>query len=196
MKHRISAGLHWLLLARRGRAARFARAAAGQPTDLDDRMMNRAIALAEQAAARGEVPIGAVVYGSPGTADEGRIYAEAFNRREELRDPSQHAEFTAIVGAARQLGDWRLNHCSLAVTLEPCPMCAGLIINARVGRVIYGADDPKAGAVRSLYALLGDRRLNHRPVVIPHVREEPCSRLLSSFFARLRERRRERSGNA
>jgi tRNA(Arg) A34 adenosine deaminase TadA len=196
VKHRMSSGLHWLLLARRGRAARCSRIATEQPTELDDRMMTRAIALAEQAGALGEVPIGAVVYASPGTADAGRVYAEAYNRREELRDPSEHAEFTAIVDAARQLGDWRLNRCSLAVTLEPCPMCAGLIINARVGRVIYGADDPKAGAVRSLYALLADRRLNHRPAVIPHVCEERCANLLSSFFAMLRERRRERSRDA
>jgi len=140
--------------------------------------------LAQQASAQGEVPVGAVVYDH-----DGQVLGEAMNRREQAADPSAHAEFTAILLAARHVRDWRLNHCSLAVTLEPCPMCAGLIVNARVGRVIYGADDPKAGAVRSLYSITADPRLNHRPVVIGGVRAAESARELKQFFAALRQRR-------
>ncbi|MCB9840793.1 MAG: nucleoside deaminase [Phycisphaeraceae bacterium] len=146
-------------------------------------MMARAIELAEAAAAQGEVPVGAVVYR---TAD-GAILAEAANRREADHDPSAHAEFLAIQHACRAVGDWRLNACSLAVTLEPCPMCAGLIVNARVGRVVYGAPDPKAGAVESLYQILADPRLNHRPEVVPGVEAKRCAELLRAFFHALRE---------
>lgn len=152
------------------------------PADLE--MMARAIALARDAAASGEVPIGAVVY----ETDTGRVLAEAANTRERRRDPCGHAELLAIRDAAAAVGDWRLNHCSLAVTLEPCPMCAGAIVNARVGRVLYGADDPKAGAVRSLFTLLDDPRLNHRCVVIPGVEREACSAMLTAFFRSLRSR--------
>ncbi len=152
------------------------------PADLE--MMARAIALARDAAASGEVPIGAVVY----ETDTGRVLAEAANTRERRRDPCGHAELLAIRDAAAAVGDWRLNHCSLAVTLEPCPMCAGAIVNARVGRVLYGADDPKAGAVRSLFTLLDDPRLNHRCTVIPGVEREACSAMLTAFFRSLRSR--------
>ena len=151
-------------------------------TPSDERMMERALALAADAAAQGEVPVGAVVY----VTETGEILGEAANRREADRDPSAHAEFIAIRKACAAIGDWRLNHCSLAVTLEPCPMCAGLIVNARVGRVVYGADDPKAGAVRSLYELLTDARLNHRCDVHPGVGAEPAAEQLRAFFRRLR----------
>ena len=147
-------------------------------------MMRRALELARRAAASGEVPVGAVVY----ETDSGRVLGEAFNRRERDRDPSAHAEFLAIREACRAVGDWRLNHCSLAVTLEPCPMCAGLIVNARVGRVVYGADDPKAGAVRTLFALLNDDRLNHACVVVPGVLAEESAGMLQNFFRSLREK--------
>lgn len=156
-----------------------------QATGDDLAMMARAIGLARDSAARGEVPIGAVVY-ETGTA---RVLAEAGNTRETGRDPCGHAELIAIRAAAEAIGDWRLNHCSLAVTLEPCPMCAGAIVNARVGRVLYGADDPKAGAVRSLYTLLEDQRLNHRCVVVSGVERDACAALLTDFFRSLRERR-------
>jgi tRNA(adenine34) deaminase len=147
-------------------------------------MMDRAIELARAAALQGEVPIGAVVYDTA----TGEVLAEAANTRERDRDPCGHAELLAVRAAAARLGDWRLNHCSLAVTLEPCPMCAGAIVNARVGRVLYGAADPKAGAVRSLFSLLEDGRLNHRCTVIAGVRAEACAALLTGFFRELRGR--------
>lgn len=158
---------------------------AGGAQSTDEVMMGRALGLAREAAALGEVPVGAVVY----RTDGGEVLGEAFNRREIDKDPAGHAEFLAIGAAARRLGDWRLNDCTLAVTLEPCAMCAGLIVNARVGRVVYGADDPKAGAVRSLYRLLEDARLNHRPVVVAGVMAEESAVLLREFFGRLRERK-------
>jgi tRNA(adenine34) deaminase len=153
-------------------------------TSHDFAMMRRAIGLAEQAGALGEVPIGAVVY----VTRTGEIVAEASNRRERDRTPTGHAEHDAITRAARAIGDWRLNHCSLAVTLEPCSMCAGLIVNARLGRVVYGAADPKAGAVRTLHHLLEDPRLNHRCEVVPGVLDPECAKLLTEFFRSLRDR--------
>ncbi|MBX3364839.1 MAG: nucleoside deaminase [Phycisphaeraceae bacterium] len=148
----------------------------------DKQMMVRALDLARQAAALGEVPVGAVVYRN------GEILGEGFNRREMDHNPAAHAEFLAIVEAARRLGDWRLNDCSLAVTLEPCIMCAGLIVNARVGRVLYGAVDPKAGACASLYTITSDRRLNHRPEVIAGLEAEASGAMLKTFFRGLRTR--------
>lgn len=148
----------------------------------DEALMSRALELAAKAAALGEVPVGAVVCRS-GT---GEIVAEAFNRREMDRDAAAHAEFLAIRAATRAVGDWRLNDYTLAVTLEPCPMCAGLIVNSRVGRVVYGAADPKAGAVESLFRLLDDARLNHRPEVRGGVLGEESGELLRAFFRGLR----------
>lgn len=149
---------------------------------LDETMMRRALEIAANAAAQGEVPVGAVVYDT----SSGEVLGEAGNRRERDRDPSAHAEFIAIRDACARIGDWRLNHCSLAVTLEPCPMCAGLIVNARLGRVIYGAADPKAGAVRTLYEILTDSRLNHRCEVFAGVLADESGEQLRSFFRRLR----------
>jgi len=154
-------------------------------TDLE--MMRRALMLAREASAAGEVPVGAVVWETA----TGRVLGEGRNRREEDRDPSAHAEHIAILEASRAVGDWRLNHCSLAVTLEPCPMCAGLIVNARVGRVVYGADDPKAGACRSLYELTTDTRLNHRVELVPGVLADEAGDLLRAFF----RARRGKSGD-
>lgn len=151
-------------------------------TAVDLAMMARAIELANAAAGLGEVPIGAVVYETA----TGRVLAEASNTRETHRDPCGHAELLAIRTAASAVGDWRLNHCSLAVTLEPCPMCAGAIVNARVERVLYGAADPKAGAVRSLFTLLEDDRLNHRCTVIAGVERDVCATMLTEFFRSLR----------
>src|SRR5262249_5882824 len=122
----------------------------------DEPMMRVALDLAGQAAAIGEVPVGAVVYETA----TGRILGQGFNRREVDHDPTAHAELIAIRAAAAAQGDWRLNSCSLVVTLEPCAMCAGLIVNARLGRLVYGARDPKAGASDSLYQLTRDSRLN------------------------------------
>jgi tRNA(adenine34) deaminase len=156
-----------------------------QPTEQDLAMMRRALELAQGAGAAGEVPVGAVVY----ETESGTILGEGANTRERDKDPTGHAEHNAIELACARLGDWRLNHCSLAVTLEPCPMCAGLIVNARVGRLVYGADDPKAGAVRSLHRLCDDERLNHRCTIVPGVLSDESADLLRSFFSTLRTRR-------
>jgi tRNA(adenine34) deaminase len=154
-------------------------------TATDEAMMRRALELADTAAAQGEVPVGAVVYRTA----TGEVLAEAFNRREADRDPSAHAEFLAMRAAAQALGDWRLEGCTVVVTLEPCPMCAGMIVNARPDRLVYGAADPKAGAVRSLFAIVDDGRLNHRAEVVPGVLAEECGRRLRGFFKGLRSRR-------
>jgi tRNA(adenine34) deaminase len=141
-------------------------------------MMARAVQLARAAAAQQEVPVGAVLYE---TASE-RVLAEAKNTRETDNDPCGHAELLALREGARALGDWRLNNCTLVVTLEPCHMCAGAIVNARVGRVVYGADDPKAGAVRSLRRVLEDPRLNHRVRAVRGVMAAECGDVLREFF--------------
>lgn len=171
-------GVFWLTFARaaRPRGGDVDPASAATPTDL--RMMARAIKAAQRAAQQGEVPVGAVVY----RTHTGELLAESANTREALRTPAGHAEFTAILDAARSRNDWRLDDCTLVVTLEPCAMCAGLIVNARVGRVVYGARDPKAGFVGSLGNLLADERLNHRVRAIADVRAEDCGRLLTEFF--------------
>lgn len=141
-------------------------------------MMRRALELAREAAADGEAPVGAVVYETA----TGAILGEGRNTRERADDPAGHAEIHAIQSAARAAGDWRLNHCTLVVTLEPCAMCAGLIVNARLGRLVYGADDPKAGAAGSLYRLTEDERLNHRVAPIRGVLADECAEVLRSFF--------------
>ncbi len=138
--------------------------------------MRQALHLAQQAALEDEVPVGAVI------VQGDRIIAAAYNQREQLKDPTAHAEMIAMTQAAAELGSWRLEDCILYVTLEPCPMCAGAILQARVPRVVYGATDPKAGAVDSLYQLLRDPRLNHRADVISGVLAEPCGRILTEFF--------------
>lgn len=150
---------------------------AGIPTDTDLAMMARAIELASRAAEEGEVPIAAVIYRGE------ELVAEGWNRRENDHDASAHAEIVAIREAGRKLGQWRLNGLSMAVTLEPCPMCAGALVNSRMERVVYGADDPKAGACRSLYEIPGDRRLNHRLDVIGGVMSDECVALLRTFFS-------------
>lgn len=146
----------------------------------DERFMREALVEAHAAAAEGEVPIGAVV------VYEGEIIARAHNRRELDEDPSAHAEFSAMVAAARALGRWRLTGCTVYVTLEPCVMCAGLMVNARVTRCVYGAADPKAGGLGSLYQLNADRRLNHAFAVTAGVLSNECAGVLKAFFAELR----------
>jgi tRNA(adenine34) deaminase len=149
----------------------------------DEDFMREAIAEAARAAARGEVPVGAVaVHGA-------RIIGRGHNLRETARDPSAHAELIAMRAAAAYLSSWRLVDVTLYVTLEPCPMCAGAIVNGRVSRVVYGADDPKAGAVRTLYQLLDDPRLNHRPEVQASVLADACAAQLRAFFSAIRARR-------
>ncbi|MDB5322923.1 MAG: tRNA-specific adenosine deaminase [Phycisphaerales bacterium] len=141
--------------------------------------MQLALAQARLALAHDEVPIGAVVYHVP----TDRIIGQAHNRRILDRDPTAHAEILAIRQAASELGDWRLEETILAVTLEPCPMCAGAIINARVPTLIYGCADPKAGAVQTLYQLCSDPRLNHRVEITAGILAEECAALLTNFFA-------------
>ncbi len=152
-------------------------------------MMRRALKLAAQAALIGEVPVGAVVYGVDFKGDA-QILGEGFNRREIDQDPSAHAEYIAILKAAKALGSWRLEGCTLVMTLEPCAMCAGLIVNARIPRVVYGAKDPKGGFAGSLGNLLVDARLNHRVHLIAGVAEQECSDVLKRFFADLRKQKR------
>ena len=148
--------------------------------EIDEKFMREALAEARTAAAVGEVPIGAVVVRA------GEIVARAHNRRELDQDPSAHAEFAALCAAAQSLGRWRLSDCTVYVTLEPCCMCAGLMVNARVGRCVYGAADAKAGALGSLYDLNADARLNHRFNVTAGVLADECREVLSSYFAGLR----------
>lgn len=141
-------------------------------------MMARALELARQAGALSEVPVGAVVYETA----TGRVLGEGHNLRHTQKDPTLHAELIAIRAAALALGDWRLNACTLVVTLEPCPMCAGLVVNARLGRVVFGCPDPKAGACGSLMSITTDARLNHRVTPIAGVMGEECADVLRSFF--------------
>jgi tRNA(adenine34) deaminase len=140
-------------------------------------MMALAVAEAEAAAAHDDVPIGAVV------VVDGEVVASAHNRREVDADPTAHAEILVLRDAARARGSWRLDGATLYVTLEPCAMCAGALVLARIDRVVFGADDPKAGAVGALWDIPRDPRLNHRVEVVRGVRGEECSRLLKEFFA-------------
>lgn len=149
-------------------------------TGIDEKFMSEALAEARAAAAVGEVPIGAVV------VRDGEVVARAHNRRELDQDPSAHAEFSALCAAAQALGRWRLSDCTVYVTLEPCCMCAGLMVNARVGRCVYGATDAKAGALGSLYDLNADSRLNHRFNVRAGVLADECREVLSGYFSGLR----------
>ncbi len=146
----------------------------------DEHWMRQALALAVQAAEEDEVPVGALI------VQRGRIIATAYNQREQLSDPTAHAEMIAITQAASTLGSWRLLDCELYVTLEPCPMCAGAILQSRIPRVVYGAIDTKAGAVESLYRLLSDERLNHRCEIVGGVLAAQCGRVLTEFFERKR----------
>lgn len=146
-------------------------------------LIGRCLDLAERAAAGGDVPVGAVV-----VDPDGQIIGEGHNTREADADPAGHAELIALREAARHRGTWRLDDCTLAVTLEPCPMCAGAIVLARIRRVIFGAWDEKAGGAGSVFDILREPRLNHWVEVHPEVRAEECSAQLSGFFAtRLRE---------
>ncbi len=144
--------------------------------------MRQALAEAAAAADHGDVPIGAVVLDA-----EGRFVAGAGNERELLGDPTAHAEVLALRRAAESLGGWRLEGCTLVVTLEPCTMCAGALVLARVQRLVFGAFDPKAGAVASLWDVVRDPRLNHRPEVVGGIFEPECAALLQEFFAHHRE---------
>lgn len=144
--------------------------------DWDEHLMRQALALAQQAMEEDEVPVGAII------AQGHRVVGSGWNQREALQDPTAHAEMIAITQASASLGSWRLEECTLYVTLEPCPMCAGAIVQSRLPRVVYGAVDPKAGAVDSLFRLADDPRLNHRADVTGGVLAEQCGAILSHFF--------------
>jgi tRNA(adenine34) deaminase len=147
--------------------------------DIYDSAMQQALSLAAFAASTSaDVPVGAVIID-----ENGNVIAQAANMREAQHDPTAHAEVLAIRWAAERLGTWRLDRATLVVTLEPCVMCAGAIVLSRLSRVVFGAWDPKAGAAGSLYDLLRDRRLNHRPEVISGVREIECGQILRDFFS-------------
>jgi tRNA(adenine34) deaminase len=147
---------------------------------MDEQYMRAAIAEAQAAAALGEVPVGAVI------VVDGAIIGRGGNRRESAADPTAHAEILAIREASAAVGGWRLVGATLYVTQEPCPMCAGAIVNARIDRVVFGCDNPKAGAVRTLYQLLEDPRLNHRVLVEQSPLASECGALLTDFFVKLR----------
>jgi tRNA(adenine34) deaminase len=136
------------------------------------------LALEAAASAAGDIPVGAVVLGP-----DGALLSSAHNEREAAHDPTAHAEVLALRGAGAALGTWQLTGCTLAVTLEPCPMCAGALVLARVQRLVFGAWDPKAGAAGSVWDLVRDRRVNHRVEVVGGIREAECAALLAAFFA-------------
>ena len=146
----------------------------------DERLMRAAIKAAAIAEENGDVPIGAVI------VYENQIIGKAYNQREQLADPTAHAEIIALTQAAAAIGSWRLEGCRIYVTLEPCPMCAGALVLSRMDRLIFGCDDSKAGACKSLYNIVQDERLNHRLEVTSGVLREECSRLLQDFFQKRR----------
>lgn len=151
------------------------------PTAADLAAMDLALAEARAALASEDVPVGAVVL-----AADGRVIGRGHNTREAEQDPTGHAEIVALRAAARTLGNWRLDGCTLVVTLEPCTMCAGAIVGSRIARLVYGATDDKAGAAGSLWDVVRDRRLNHRPEVIAGVHADVASAVLHEFFAKQR----------
>ena len=148
---------------------------------MHEHFMKMALEEAELGMREDEVPIGAVIVHGD------RVIARAHNQREQLHDPTAHAEMIAITQAAEAVQSWRLDDCTLYVTLEPCPMCAGAIVQARLPTVVYGAADPKAGAVRTLFRLLDDPRLNHRCLIVSGVLAEPCGQILTRFFQQQRQ---------
>ena len=151
----------------------------------DERYMRMAIDQAMIAEESGDVPIGCIV------VYENRVIGKGYNQREKLQDPTAHAEMIALTAASEFIGSWRLHGCTMYVTLEPCSMCAGALVLARIDRLVYGCDDPKTGAVKSLYNIVQDDRLNHHIEVSSGVLAEECSKMLSDFFAGRREEKRD-----
>jgi len=146
----------------------------------DEYYMRMAVEAAKIAEENGDVPIGAVI------VKDGKIIGRAYNQREQLQDPTAHAEIIALTQAAAAVENWHLNGCTIYVTLEPCPMCAGALVLSRMDRLVYGCDDPKTGAVKSLYNIVTDDRLNHRLEVTSGVLADECSKQLQNFFAKRR----------
>jgi len=151
--------------------------------DIDKKYMQMALAEARKAYQQAEVPIGAIV-----VCDD-KVVGRGFNRREQTQDPTSHAEMIALREAAEKEASWRLEECQLYVTLEPCPMCAGAILQSRIKRLVFAARDPKAGAVKSLYQLLDDNRFNHQVEVVEGIMKEESAQLLKDFFRELRNRK-------
>jgi tRNA(adenine34) deaminase len=149
--------------------------------EIDRRHMEEALALARRALDSDDVPVGAIVVRG------GAVIGRGCNQREQLQDPTAHAEIIAITAAAQSVGHWRLEGCTLYVTLEPCPMCAGAVVLARIPRVVFGAYDPKAGACGTLYEITTDPRLNHRAETVGGVLADECAELLRAFFRQRRE---------
>ena len=149
------------------------------------RFMEEAIGLARQAGKAGEIPVGSVV------VRDGKILGRGLNTRESRRDPTLHAEIMALREAALAVGNWRLENCTIYVTLEPCPMCAGALVQARIRELIFGCEDPKAGACGTLYDIPRDSRLNHRILVRKGILREECARILRDFFQARRQQRRD-----
>lgn len=149
----------------------------------DEQWMLKALELARKAALADEVPVGVLI------VQAGEIIAESYNLRESKAQATAHAEVLAIQAACQKLGRWRLSGCTMYVTLEPCVMCAGALVQSRIDRVVYGAADPKGGAVQSLYQVLSDKRLNHQPLVVGGVLAEECGALLKEFFKSKREQK-------
>lgn len=144
--------------------------------EIDRRFMKQALDLAAQTLESEDVPVGALI------VHENRVIGRGWNQRERLQDPTAHAEMIAITAAAEAIGHWRLENCTLYVTLEPCPMCAGAIVQARVARLVYGASDPKAGACGTMFEITQDPRLNHQTKTVAGVLAEPAAELLREFF--------------
>jgi len=147
---------------------------------IDERYMRMAIDAAQVAEENGDVPIGAVI------VYQSQVIGRAYNQREQLKDPTAHAEIIALTQAASFIGSWRLHGCTIYVTLEPCPMCAGALVLGRLDRLVYGCPDPKTGACGSLYDIVRDERLNHRLEVTPSVLADDCAALLQAFFQKRR----------
>ncbi len=156
-------------------------------TKNDEQYMKLAIDQANIAEENGDVPIGAVI------VCKDQIIGKAYNQKEQLKDPTAHAEIIALTQAAAYMQTWRLNGCTMYVTLEPCPMCAGALVLARIDRLVYGCDDPKTGAVKSLYNIVQDERLNHRLEVTSGVLADECAELLQRFFQKRREQNSEQN---
>jgi tRNA(adenine34) deaminase len=148
----------------------------------DERFMRIAIEAAKTAEENGDVPIGAVI------VHNDQIIAKAYNQREQLQDPTAHAEIIALTQAAAALGNWHLHDCTMYVTLEPCCMCAGALVLSRIEKLVYGCEDPKAGACGSLYNIVQDKRLNHRLQITSGVLNSKCGMLLDDFFQKKRDK--------
>lgn len=153
----------------------------------DNEYMKIALMLAQQAFDINEVPVGAIIV----KRSTGEIVGKGFNRRETDKDPLAHAEIAAIKQASETLGGWRLIDCEMFVTLEPCPMCCGAIINSRIERIVYGADDLKSGSVKSVLNMF-DYSFNHKPEIVSGILKEECSEIISDFFLKLREKRKRK----